>query len=238
MKIYMIFLVLIALILLGCSNSASPSWQNFAPFAFISGQIDGWNYGDHRHIVLCATDTSTFGPICSTSSIDLTGRFYLQNLASPPSSIQGFPSYAFVNEFGLEVLENTVTCSDSFAKVITGVLRVGNDSSSSWLGFVYREGGSSDFLENNGDFVVNYYYTIKNVKLTGTMKARTFGGADSVRGEQILQFDLSFVKGWNQEVIWFKSQSAYIDSGKTINSRVYSITNYEPYPGRWIYSAN
>ena len=238
MKLYMIYLILIALFLHGCSSSTSPSWQNFPPFTFLSGQIDGWNYGDHRHIALCATDTSTSGPICSTSRIDLAGRFYLQNLASPPLSVQGFPSYAFENEPAPEVLENTVACSDSSAKIITGVLRVGNDSSSSWLGFVYRVGGNSDFFENSGDFVVNYYYARKNVKLIGAMKARTFGGSDSVRIERILQFDLSFEKGWNQEVIWFKSQSSYIDSGKTINSSVYSITNYEPYPGRWVYYAN
>ena len=133
---------------------------------------------------------------------------------------------------------NTSACSDSSAKLIYSQLRVENDSPSSWLGFVYREGGNSDYLENSGDFSVNYCYATKSVKLTGAIRARTIAGSDSTRGELIVQYDLSFEKGWNQEVQSFVSQSVYVDSGKTIKSSVYSFTSYEPFPGRWIYSSN
>ncbi len=238
MKTHMIFSIFIAFVPLGCNAPTSPNPQNSATISFLNGQIDGWNYGSDSRIVLCTPDTSNIVRIHATSQIDSRGHFTLENLASPPTSIKSIPSFFILNGLGLEILENTSACSDSSAKLIYSQLRVENDSPSSWLGFVYREGGNSDYLENSGDFSVNYCYATKSVKLTGAIRARTIAGSDSTRGELIVQYDLSFEKGWNQEVQSFVSQSVYVDSGKTIKSSVYSFTSYEPFPGRWIYSSN
>ena len=238
MKTYVIFSIFMELILVGCSGPTSPSSQNSSTISFLNGQIDGWNYGSDSRIVLCTPDTANVVRIYAASQIDSRGHFTLENLASPPTSVQGFPASSLMNGLDQEILENTLACSDYSAKLIYSQLRVENDSPSSWLGFVYREGGSSDYLESSGDFSVNYCYATKSVKLTGAIRTRTYAGPDSIRGEQIVQYNLSFEKGWNQEVQSFVSQSEYADSGKTIKSRVYSFTSYEPYQGRWIYSSN
>ncbi len=238
MKRHILFSIFMTLILLGCSSPTSPSSQNSATIAYLSGQIDAWNYGSNRHIVLSTSDASNVVRINSTSKIDLTGRFSLQNLTSPPASVKGFPSYFLLYAFGEEILENTLACSDSSSIIINGELRVGNDSTSYWLGLVNRESGGVNWLEKSGDFIVKYWYATKDVKLSGTIKVRNQAGPDSTRLEQIFQYDLFFARGWSQEVYSLVSQRVYIDSGKTITSIVYSYTNYEPYQGKWIYSGN
>ena len=237
MKTRAIFSTFMALILLGCTGPTSPSSQNSIAITSLGGQIDPWNYGSHRHITLIPPDTQEVAQI-NSAQIDSAGRFSLQYLVPPPKSVKLFPSYYLLSAFGEEILENTSACSDSSSMIIDGHLLVGNDSSSSWLGNVMRESRSVNLFGTIGDFRVNYYYVSKQVNLTGTIKTRDFFGSDSMGLEQISQYDVSFGEGWNQLVQTIVSQRVYVDSGKTITSIVYSYTNYEPNPGRWIYSSN
>lgn len=149
-----------------------------------------------------------------------------------------FPSYNLLSSFNEDILENTSTCSDSSSMIVDGHLLVGNDSSSSWLGYVTRESRSVNLFGTIGDFRVNYYYASKQVNLTGTIKTRDFFGSDTAGLEQIFQYELFFAKGWNEEVQSIISQNVYVDSGKTITSIVYSYTSNEPVGGKWIYTGN
>jgi hypothetical protein len=233
MKRHIIISNLMVLILLGCNGPTGPSSQNSAPISFLSGQIDNWNYGSHRHITLTQE-----GVQINSANIDFAGRFSLQYLVPPPNSVKLFHSYALLSGIGDEILENTSACSDSSSMIIDGHLLVGNDSSSSWLGYITRESRSVNLFGTIGDFRVNYYYASKQVNLTGTIKTRDLFGSDSAGLEVISQYDLFFAKGWNEEVQSIISQSVYVDSGKTITSIVYSYTNIEPAGGKWIYSGN
>ena len=92
MKTHMIFSNFMALILLGCTGPTSPSSQNSTAISSLSGQIDAWNYGSHRHITLIPTDTQEVVQI-NSANIDLGGRFFLQYLVPPPKYVKLFPSY-------------------------------------------------------------------------------------------------------------------------------------------------
>jgi hypothetical protein len=237
MKTSFIFLIIVIAILIGCTGPTSPGSGNHAAIPSLVGQIDAWKYGGDRHIILVAPDSPEVAQICN-SKIDLAGDFSLQYLGPPPTSAAFFPSYFLLPGLGQEIIENTLACSDSSAMIISGQLFLGNDSSSSWLGYVTRESRSVNLFGTIGDFRANYYYASKEVNLTGTIKIRDFFGSDSVGLEQIYQYDLFFVKGWNEEVKSITSQSVYTDSGKTITSFVYSYTNEEPAGGKWIYIGN
>ena len=87
----------------------------------------------------------------------------------------------------------------------------------------------------NGDFFVQYCFVTKDVNLNGTIRSRVNVANDSSQVETITHYDLSFKKGWNQEVSRILSQNVFTDSNKTVYSTKYSLTNDEPYLGKWVY---
>lgn len=203
----------------------------------LTGQITGWKYGAGRYITLQYRDSQNFVQTCASSKIDSTGRFSLQNLGSPPQSASGGAVYPSEDQY-TKFLDNTFSCTDSSAKFIWGQLEVMGDTFTPYVGWVGRT--SYDFNKRSalgGDFDVSYFYVTKDVKLSGTIRARTYAG-DTTDIQDITHFDLSFIRGWNQQVRIYSAQTMFKDSNKTVYGNEYILTNYEPYVGMWIYYGN
>ena len=235
MKTYFSITLSLIITLAGCNNPTSPNSEGPKSITFLSGQIEGWNYGTHRYIALEYLDSTNLLLTCSSSKIDFSGHFSLVNLKAPSPLSESLPVYPLEGGAYTELLEDTFACSDSSANIIWGELLVWNDTSSSWVGGVGRVNYNISQPEKNGDFVVQYCFVTKDVNLNGTIRSRVKVSNDSSQVETITHYDLSLTKGWNQEVSRILSQNVFTDSNKTVYSTEYSLTNNEPDLGKWIY---
>ena len=236
MKKYFVLLTSVAVLLIGCSNPSGPNSESSTTVTILSGQIAGWTNGNGRNIALVYRDSLGQQGISSSATIDSKGFVSLQNLTSPPLSSLGSLIYPSLQ--GMKVLENTFSCTDSSALRIWCQLEVGNGTSPPWTGTVWRESYALNQIPKDGDFDVSYFYITKDVKLDGTVAVRSYAGTDTTEIEEIVHYNLDFKKGWNQQVRLYSSQRVFKDSITTVYSNEYSVTNNEPYKGKWIYYGN
>jgi hypothetical protein len=226
--------------LAACKKEDNPiaSGGSSAPIAVVNGQIDGWSYGSGRHIVLTYLNTLFIPVPVSIAGIDSRGYFELTGLGVPSSSPLSQAVYPSEN-ISVKHVENTFSCTDSSAKLIYGQFMVTNDTSKwQWLGSVERSNfRTGERAEGSGDYIVNFIYSTRDVKLSGNIRSRSYDN-DSTGNEYIYHYNLTLNRGWNQQVRIYVAHKIYKELNRTIESKEFTYTNDEPFIGLWSYLGN
>lgn len=236
--------LLIVLFILSCdeNNPIDPYGQTSQIYS-IHGKLNDWNLGNGKNVIfLGAGDIWNSDKIYSISQIDSYGNFNLNNLDTPSEAMFLNPIYPqFSNE--VEFIRNSLICSDSSAKRVWGnfVITISGDTSYSNVGRIYRRNFNDWFYFSedsvkSGDFIVEYVYADKEVRLSGIVEYDYVDYTYSKKWHVTYEYNMNYKKGWNKEITLVKSQEVSIENGflKIVTTR--SITNFEPLGGRWDYT--
>ena len=240
MKIAISILLFLLIGSTGCDdNSVDPS-DSSTSLTSLHGKFVNWNKGaNHRILFLGANDVWNSDKIYASARIYSTGYFFIKNFDNPSTSFivnQAYPNYMD----GTEFQENSVTCSDSTAKVVYGVLIIVKDTSNQRVAEVYRQNFNYNFyldeeLLKSGDFMSEYIYADRDVDLKGKVKYIYDSPYFNKEWRMTFQYDLNFKKGWNRRVTYIVAYNVSYDNGKTIVTAEINYINYEPSPGDWHY---
>jgi len=245
MKIIKLLLLIIIVVLINSCSETNPvdPYGITSEVNTINGKLNGWNLGKNKNVIfLGAGEIWNSDKVYSTSKIDSNGNFRLNNLSAPTEVMFMNPVYPrFSDE--VSFIRNTLTCSDSSAKKVWGylVITFAGDTSLTNKGRIYRRNFNdwfyfSDDSVKAGNFIVEYIYTDKDARLSGTIEYNYNHNYTDRKYHYTYEYNLNLKKGWNKEVTLVKYQEVSSDSGYTKIVTTRSVTNYEPIGGRWDYS--
>lgn len=241
MKIIKFILLIITGVLINSCKENNPvdSIGNTGEVYLIYGKLNGWDLGSNKKVVFL--NVWSIDKVYSSSRIDSQGNFFLTNLDSPTEVTFMNPVYPRFSE-DANIFRNTLTCSDSTAKKVWGYLAIvlADDTSLTNKGYISRRNFNDSFYINDdslkhGDFYVEFVYADKDAGLNGTVEYEYTNIYSNSKNHVTLEYNLNLKKGWNKEVTLVKSQEVSSDSGFTKIITERSISNYEPYGGRWDY---
>jgi len=102
------------------------------------------------------------------------------------------------------------------------------------LGYVGRQSYEGTVVSEEY-FTVYYFYSIADVNLTGLEIDTLYNASSSYEFRETRHFDVTFTKGWNQQVLHSLARIITHDSTKTIQATESFYTNTEPYGDKWVY---
>ena len=240
MKKVISFLIFLFIGIIGCDDNSVNPLDSSALVTSFRGQFVDWNKGaNHRILFLGANDVWNSDKIYAAAQIDSNGDFSIKNFDIPSTSFLVNHAYPYYME-GTEFLENSLTCSDSTAKVVFGVLIIVRDTSNMRVAEVYRQNFDYNFYLNEeqlkyGDFMSEYIYVDKDVNLKGKVKYIYDSPYFNRETRMTYNYSLNYKKGWNRRVTYIVSYDVSNDNGKTIITAEVSYINFEPTFGSWHY---
>lgn len=242
-----VFYVLVILIygLSGCKDNklTNPVIEGSGSISSIEGKFVGWRFGGNYHLELLCTDDRGIwhrsAQLCASSKIDTNGSFILTNFIPAADSLLSSYSGTAGDGYGIKILENTKTNSDTTAKSTIGFINVVEDSTKSALARAQRLNYVNDpayrfrSINNPGEFITILVYVNKDVAIKGKFKYEQ--SDEHTLSTTTLNYNLNYKMGWNKAVTQLVSRTIENDGTKTIIKEELSYSNVEPGPAEWYY---
>jgi hypothetical protein len=236
-----IFILIISFFgIIGCKDNSVNPYDESPLVNSLQGKFVNWTKGEgHRILFLGANDVWNSDKIYGYSKIDSNGYFSIRNFDIPSTSFLVNTAYPVYMD-GTEFQENSLTCSDSSAKVVYGVLIIVKDTSNMRVAEVYRQNFDYNFWLNEellkyGDFMSEYIYSDKDVSLKGKVKYIYNSPYFNRESRMTYNYNLNFKKGWNRRVTYIFSYNVTNENGKTVITAEINYINFEPSFGSWHY---
>lgn len=235
----LIFLIsLLAMVLTGCSKDdpVQPRTEKESSLTSIGGKIHAWNKGAN-----CTLNFYTNNERCndlifiSSAKIGTDGSFLLPLPEDIPKDVCFLTAYQLYMSVGGEVIQHSLSCSDSTAMIYNWSYFTVTDSIGKELGIVYRRNNLDSLYMGNikpGDFRTYYVYAGSDVSVKGFIKYNSVVFYPYADSPQVTNnYNITLRKGWNSlsECLTVLKEEA----GKDIVE--FSCTSSEPGGGEWYF---